>query len=157
MPERGRTSRSLAHQPRALVVAKLLVLLGALLSFALVPSARAGDMPGRSDYFPLAESKGGWRSALPEKGEPDDQQKAAIAKLGVDFDKLKAAWSYNARPDGATGLIVIRKGTVVGEWYNVGYVVPSLDLVFVRLGDGKVFPDKDFTQQLLKKVLAAVK
>lgn len=99
---------------------KVLVLLGALLSFALVPSAQAGDKPGPADYFPLAESKGGWRSALPEKGDPDDRQKAAIAKLGVDFDKLKDAWSYNARPDGATGLIVIRKGTVVGEWYKEG-------------------------------------
>ena len=38
---------------------------------------------------------------------------------------------------------------------NHGYVVPSLDLVFVRLGDGKKFPDKDFEQQLVKKVMAA--
>ena len=44
-----------------------------------------------------------------------------------------------------------------GAFNNIGYVVPSLDLVFIRLGDGKVFPDKDFSQQLLKKVLAAVK
>ena len=43
-----------------------------------------------------------------------------------------------------------------GAFNNVGIVVPSLDLVFVRLGDGKVFPDKDFTPRLLKKVLAAV-
>jgi hypothetical protein len=96
------------------------VLFVALLSLTLVPSAQAGEKPARSDYFPLAESKGGWRSALPEKGDPDDQQKAAIAKLGVDFDKLKAAWAYNARPDGATRRIVIRKGTVVGEWYKEG-------------------------------------
>ena len=27
-----------------------------------------------------------------------------------------------------------------GAFNNHGYVVPSLDLVFVRLGDGKKFP-----------------
>ena len=96
------------------------MLLGVLLLSVVAPSAQAGDKRGPSDYFPPAESKGGWRSALPEKGDPDATQKAAIAKLGVDFDKLKDAWSYNARPEGATGLIVIRKGTVVGEWYKDG-------------------------------------
>lgn len=68
MSERARHRRSLAHLPGGPVLDKLLVLLGAL-SLALVPSAQAGDKPGRSDYFPLAESKGGWRSALPEKGD----------------------------------------------------------------------------------------
>jgi len=38
---------------------------------------------------------------------------------------------------------------------NHGYVVPSLDLVFVRLGNGRKFP-KDFEDQLVTKVLAAV-
>ena len=95
-----------------------LMLVGALLSLALVCSAQAGERRGLSDYFPPPESDGGWRSALPQNGEPDARQKAAIARLGVDFDALKEAWSYNARPEGATGLIVIRKGTVVGEWYK---------------------------------------
>jgi CubicO group peptidase (beta-lactamase class C family) len=95
-----------------------LLLLTVLLLFALADSVQAGDKRRLSDYFPPAESKGGWRSALPEKGDPDATQKAAIAKLGVDFDKLKDAWSYNARPEGATALIVIRQGTVVGEWYK---------------------------------------
>ena len=43
-----------------------------------------------------------------------------------------------------------------GAFNNHGYVVPSQDLVFVRLGDGKKFP-KDWEQELVKKVLAAVK
>jgi hypothetical protein len=42
-----------------------------------------------------------------------------------------------------------------GALYNNGYVVPSLDLVFVRLGDGKKFP-KDWETELVQKVLAAV-
>jgi len=81
-------------------------------------AARAEEKAGLTNYFPPPESKGGWRTLLPEKGEPDDGQKAAIARLGVDYDKLKEAWEYNARADGATGLIVIRKGVVVGEWYR---------------------------------------
>jgi hypothetical protein len=50
------------------------------------PFGPGWDKPGPTDYFPLAESKGGWRSALPEKGDPDDKQKAAIAKLGVEAE-----------------------------------------------------------------------
>jgi len=39
---------------------------------------------------------------------------------------------------------------------NDGFVVPSLDLVFVRLGDGDKFP-AGFEKDLVLKVLAAVK
>jgi CubicO group peptidase (beta-lactamase class C family) len=42
-----------------------------------------------------------------------------------------------------------------GARNNHGYVVPSLDLVFVRVGDGEKYP-KDFEDQLVMKVLAAV-
>src|SRR5262249_32128177 len=74
-----------------------------------------------ADYFAPPESKGGWRSLLPEKGEPGADQKAVIAKrTGVDWDKLKEAWDFNAGADGASGLLVIRKGYVVGEWYRGG-------------------------------------
>ena len=77
--------------------------------------------PAISDYFPPPESKGGWRSLLPDKGEPSADQKAEIAKTGgVDWDKLKEAWDYNAQVDGGTGLLVIRHGYVVGEWYKDG-------------------------------------
>lgn len=124
-----------------------LVLLGALLSFAPAPAARAGDKPVRSDYFPPAESQGGWRSALPEEGDPDVEQKAAIAKLGVDFDKLKAAWSYNARAAGATGLIVIRKGMVVGEWYkgsdrNTPFNIYSSSKAYTSLAYGLLLSER---------------
>jgi CubicO group peptidase (beta-lactamase class C family) len=70
-------------------------------------------------YFPPPESKGGWRTLLPDKGEPSAEQKSAILRTaGVDWDALKAAWDHNAAAEGATGLIVIRKGYVVGEWYR---------------------------------------
>jgi hypothetical protein len=42
-----------------------------------------------------------------------------------------------------------------GKDNNDGCVVPSLDLVFVRLGDGSQFP-QDFKKALVLKVLAAV-
>jgi hypothetical protein len=38
---------------------------------------------------------------------------------------------------------------------NHGYVVPSLDLVFVRVGRGDQYP-KDFESELVKRVIAAV-
>jgi len=42
-----------------------------------------------------------------------------------------------------------------GRNHNDGFVLPSKDLIFVRLGDGDQFP-KDFEDQLIKRVLAAV-
>ncbi len=42
----------------------------------------------------------------------------------------------------------------LGRNHNDGFVVPGLDLVFVRLGDGDKFP-KDFEKDLVLKVLAA--
>ncbi len=72
-----------------------------------------------SDYFPPPESKGGWRTLLPGHGDPDAEQKAKIRSLaGVDWDKLSSAWEYNRATEGASGLLVIRHGYVVGEWYK---------------------------------------
>src|SRR5260370_6998983 len=74
-----------------------------------------------SDYFPPPESKGGWRSLLPDEGEPSAAQKAEVArKAGVDWDWLKEAWEHNAKVEGASGLLVLRKGYVAGEWYKDG-------------------------------------
>jgi hypothetical protein len=44
----------------------------------------------------------------------------------------------------------------LGRNDNDGFVVPSLDLIFVRLGDGDQFP-ADFEKDLVLKILAAVK
>ena len=85
--------------------------------------ARAADGPGSalSDYFPPPEEQGGWRTLLPAEGEPDDSQKARIRDIaGVDWDSLKLAWDHNASASGATGLLVIRRGHIVGEWYKDG-------------------------------------
>ncbi|MCE9530223.1 MAG: beta-lactamase family protein [Planctomycetes bacterium] len=96
--------------------------------FAFTAAGRGEEKPALADYFPPPESKGGWRSALPAKGEPDAAHKAAITKLGVDYDKLKEAWEYNAKAEGATGLLVIRKGTIVGEWYKDGDVNKTFNI-----------------------------
>lgn len=72
-----------------------------------------------TSYFPPPESKGGWRTLLPERGEPSAEQKAKIrSETGVDWDKLHAAWDYNVAAEGATGLLVLRHGHIVGEWYK---------------------------------------
>jgi len=72
-----------------------------------------------SDYFPPAESQGGWRTLLPPSGDPDAAQKAKIRELaGIDWDKLAAAATYNQAAEGASALLVIRHGYVVGEWYK---------------------------------------
>lgn len=82
---------------------------------------KPGQASALSTYFPPPESRGGWRSLLPESGEPTAEQKAKIQETaGVDWDKLEAAWEHNADAPGATGLVVIRKGHVVGEWYKDG-------------------------------------
>jgi CubicO group peptidase (beta-lactamase class C family) len=102
-----------------------------------------------ADYFPPPESKGGWRSLLPEKGEPSAGQKAVIAKrTGVDWDKLKEAWDFNAGADGASGLLVIRKGYVVGEWYQGGdgtktFNIYSSSKAYTSLGFGLLLADSD--------------
>jgi CubicO group peptidase (beta-lactamase class C family) len=87
-----------------------------------LPAARAEDRPARPDLanvFPQPESKGGWQSLLPDNGDPNAKQKAAILKeAGVDWDQLYKAWDYNAANGGDTGLLVVRKGRIVGEWYQ---------------------------------------
>jgi CubicO group peptidase (beta-lactamase class C family) len=83
--------------------------------------ARAGGQPvvALSNDFPAQEEQGGWRTLLPAEGEPDDTQKARIRELGgMDWDTLKAAWDHNATTAGASGLLVIRRGYIVGEWYR---------------------------------------
>ncbi len=94
-----------------------ILLLPAFTASAQAGPLRAGGPP--SNDFPPPESKGGWRSLLPEKGGPDAERKAQMRKTaGVDWDKLAEAWSYNASAERASGLLVIRHGIIVGEWYK---------------------------------------
>ena len=103
--------------------------------------------PVISDYFPPPESKGGWRSLLPDKGEPSAEQKAVIAKTGgVDWDKLKEAWEFNAQVEGGSGLLVIRHGQIVGEWYKDGdkertFNVYSSSKSYTSLAYGMILTD----------------
>jgi CubicO group peptidase (beta-lactamase class C family) len=80
---------------------------------------KTGAEPVLDGYFPPAESQGGWRTLLPERGEPTAEQKSKIrAVAGVDWDRLQAAWEHNAAAPGTSGMLVIRRGHVVGEWYK---------------------------------------
>src|SRR3954471_23470495 len=54
--------------------------LSASLTFLLAVAAFAADTTSLSSYFPPPEDKGGWRTLLPESGEPSAQQKAEIRK-----------------------------------------------------------------------------
>ncbi|HEV3417920.1 MAG TPA: serine hydrolase [Pirellulales bacterium] len=100
------------------ICASIGCLLG-LMSVSLAADDKPRDRPALVDYFPPSEEQGGWRSLLPEQGEPDREQKARIREVaGVDWDKLREAWNYNAATDGASGLLVIRRGHIVGEWYK---------------------------------------
>jgi CubicO group peptidase (beta-lactamase class C family) len=95
------------------------MLSGWLFLLLALPAWAADPAIKLADYFPPPESKGGWRSLLPEKGQPDAAQKAKIRSMaGVDWDRLAAAWEFNASAEGATGLLVIRRGWIVGEWYK---------------------------------------
>ena len=123
------------------------------LAAALAGFARAdGPKPAVSDYFPPPESKGGWRSLLPDKADPSADQKAEIAKTGgVDWDKLKEAWEFNAQADGATGLLVIRHGYVVGEWYRDGdkertFNIYSSSKSYTSLAYGLILSDWEGSQ-----------
>jgi CubicO group peptidase (beta-lactamase class C family) len=90
--------------------------LSALLMVALWAPSPVQE-PRLSDYFPPPEDKGGWRTLLPESGEPDATQKAKIRETaGVDWDKLRQAWDLCSAVEGANQLLVIRRGHVVGEW-----------------------------------------
>ena len=57
---------------------------------------------------------------------------------------------YPHHPDGPKDLV-----QTAGARNNHGYVVPSLDLVFVRVGDGEKYPPR-YEQDLVKRVLGAV-
>lgn len=84
-------------------------------------AAGAAEKPSLSSYFPPPEDQGGWRTLLPASGDPTAEQKARIRETaGINWDKLSDAWKHNTTANGATGLLVIRKGHVAGEWYRDG-------------------------------------
>jgi CubicO group peptidase (beta-lactamase class C family) len=62
-----------------------------------------------------------------------------------------AQWWTQTRVPGAPNDLVM----TLGRDNNDGFIVPSLDLVFVRLGDGREFP-REFEKNLVLKVLSAM-
>jgi hypothetical protein len=59
-------------------------------------------------------------------------------------------WVFPHQPDAPRDLV-----QTAGFRQNHGFVVPSLDLVFVRVGDGCQYP-KEFERELVRRVLAAM-
>jgi len=95
--------------------------LAAVLAVFTGSAIPAGEAVKLSDYFPPPESAGGWRSLLPEKGEPSAEEKERIREVGgVDWNKLAEAWEFNLSGDADSALVVIRRGWIVGEFYR-GY------------------------------------
>jgi CubicO group peptidase (beta-lactamase class C family) len=66
-------------------------------------------------------------------------------------DDYGGQWWTAPHVPGAPGDLVM----TLGRDHNDGFVIPSLDLVFVRLGDGHEFSG-NFQRELVLKVLAAV-
>jgi CubicO group peptidase (beta-lactamase class C family) len=87
-----------------------------------LPMVVASEPAKLTDYFPPPESKGGWRTLLPENGIPDSEQKKIIREVaGVDWDKLAEVAALNEKMGFDSGIVVIRKGWIVGEWYKGSY------------------------------------
>jgi CubicO group peptidase (beta-lactamase class C family) len=139
-----------------MVYGRVLCVLAALpMSAAVAQSA-----PGLATYFPPPESQGGWRSLLPDRAEPGAEQKSRIRETaGVDWDKLKLAWEHNATAPGATGMVVIRRGYLVGEWYkdaerttafniyssSKSYMSTAFGLILADFGNGRLLDGRTLT------------
>jgi hypothetical protein len=60
-------------------------------------------------------------------------------------------WLAGRHPGSPTDLV-----ETLGNRHNSGWIVPSLDLVFVRIGEGPYPSSLKWEQELVQKVLAAV-
>src|SRR5262245_32533673 len=107
-----------------------------VLAAVVLPAfAFSAERPTLTDYFPPPGSTGGWRSDL-------------TGDHGIDHAKLKEAWDYNAKSEGATGLLVIRNGYIVGEWYkdcdrNKAFNIYSSSKAYTSLAYGLLLADSD--------------
>ena len=77
----------------------------------------------------------------------------------MDWDKLAEAWKVNAESDGASGLLVIRHGHVVGEWYkdadkNKAFNIYSSSKAYTSLAFGLLLADGTSKLNLITKVYA---
>jgi len=91
------------------------------------------DEPG--EYYPAPETEGGWR----KNNDP-----GFVRSLGIDPDKLEAFGQYNLslpncdrRPwSDYKGVIVVKNGWVIGEWYEGEHAQTFLQYV---ASNGKSF------------------
>lgn len=103
--ETARVARTCAPLLRLLPV----LLLGLILSSC---------SPAGTDYFPAPESEGGWR----KRTDPE-----FVRSLGMDPDRLEEFGRYNLSIPSSNwkpyadykGILVIKDGWIIGEWYNV--------------------------------------
>ena len=73
---------------------------------------------GKQDYFPPPESAGGWRK---------NTDPSFVGSLGLDPERLEQFGRFNLQVPNSNwmpyanykGIIVIKNGWIVGEWYNV--------------------------------------
>jgi CubicO group peptidase (beta-lactamase class C family) len=95
----------------------------------------------------LALHKGEWAG---KRIVPASYYDFAWKGTSVKTDYGAQWWTQPHVPGAPSDLVM-----TLGRDHNDGFVVPSLDLVFVRLGDGHEFPG-NFERNLVLKVLAAV-
>ena len=95
----------------------------------------------------LAMHKGEWDG---KRIVPEAYYDFAWTPCKVKNDYGAQWWTFPSLANGPADLVITR-----GKDINHGFVIPSLDLVFVRLGDGTQFP-KEFERDLVTKVSAAV-
>ena len=95
-------------------------------------------------YLALRHGKWGKRQVV-----PSDYYTWALAPTPVKSD-YGALW-WRARVPG-TPADTYQTG---GAYNNHGWVIPSLDLIVVRLGEGQKYP-QDYSAELLRRVQAAI-
>ena len=98
----------------------------------------------------LALNKGRWAG---KQVVPEDYYDLAWRGTSVKPDYGELWWVDPHHRDAPKDLV-----QTLGAYSNNGYIIPSLDLVFVRLGESDKLPagSEPFDAGLLKRVLAAV-
>lgn len=101
------------------------------------------EQASQASYFPPPESQGGWRTLVTRNESPDDAEKAEIlARTGIDWDLLDAAWQSIDEHGGA--LLVIRYGWIAGEWGSASsYHIASCTKSLTGLALAKLFDMSD--------------
>lgn len=119
--------------------------------FATCHSPLAGCYPaksaGQARFCYLALHKGEWAG---KRIVPESYHDFVWTPSKVKNDEGDQWWTFLGLPEAPTDLVIIR-----GKDFDNGWVVPGLDLMFVRHGDGQRFTN-DFERDLVLRVLAAV-